>query len=50
MKGADNTRSSAIDWLNEADRLLVMQMVIKFADIGGPARPKDIHLGYARFS
>ena len=46
MKGAENTASGAIDWQNEADRLLVMQMIIKFADIGGPARPKDIHLGY----
>ncbi len=35
-----------IEWTSETDRLLVMQMLIKLSAIGGPAKPKDQHLGW----
>lgn len=33
-----------IDWTNETDRLLAMQMCIKLADINGPCKIHDIHV------
>ncbi|XP_061176791.1 cGMP-inhibited 3',5'-cyclic phosphodiesterase 3A-like isoform X4 [Saccostrea echinata] len=33
-----------IDWTSETDRLLMMQMVIKLADINGPAKKHDLHV------
>lgn len=33
-----------IDWNSEQDRLLVMQMCIKLADINGPCKRHDIHV------
>lgn len=33
-----------IDWTNEADRLLLMQMCIKLADINGPCKVHAIHV------
>lgn len=33
-----------IDWTNETDRLLAMQMCIKLADINGPCKVHDIHV------
>ena len=33
-----------IDWTNEADRLLAMQMCIKLADINGPCKTRHIHV------
>ncbi|XP_071114452.1 cGMP-inhibited 3',5'-cyclic phosphodiesterase 3A-like isoform X2 [Haliotis cracherodii] len=36
--------ASGIDWTQETDRLLVMQMVIKLADINGPAKKQDLHM------
>jgi len=33
-----------IDWFAETDRLLVMQMCIKLADINGPCKRHDIHV------
>lgn len=40
-----NDKSSpGIDWLAEGDRLLVMEMSIKLADINGPCKRRDIHL------
>lgn len=35
---------SGIDWTNENDRLLVCQMCIKLADVGGPLKCKELHL------
>ncbi|KAI8791783.1 cGMP-inhibited 3',5'-cyclic phosphodiesterase 3A-like isoform X2 [Biomphalaria glabrata] len=35
--------SAGLDWTSETDRLLVTQMVIKLADINGPAKRKDLH-------
>lgn len=32
-----------IDWTSETDRLMVSNMVIKMADINGPAKRKDLH-------
>ncbi|XP_065317259.1 cGMP-inhibited 3',5'-cyclic phosphodiesterase 3A-like isoform X2 [Gordionus sp. m RMFG-2023] len=39
-----NEDVGGIDWINESDRLLVIQMCIKLADINGPCKPKDLHL------
>ncbi|XP_078309809.1 cGMP-inhibited 3',5'-cyclic phosphodiesterase 3A-like isoform X4 [Crassostrea virginica] len=33
-----------IDWTSETDRLLMMQMVIKLADINGPAKTHKLHV------
>ncbi|XP_052711995.1 cGMP-inhibited 3',5'-cyclic phosphodiesterase 3A-like isoform X4 [Crassostrea angulata] len=33
-----------IDWTSETDRLLMMQMVIKLADINGPAKRHELHV------
>ncbi|XP_060592885.1 cGMP-inhibited 3',5'-cyclic phosphodiesterase 3A-like, partial [Ruditapes philippinarum] len=35
-----------IDWTVETDRLQVAQMVIKLADINGPAKIKDLHTSW----
>ncbi|XP_052808456.1 cGMP-inhibited 3',5'-cyclic phosphodiesterase 3A-like isoform X2 [Mya arenaria] len=35
-----------IDWTSETDRLLVAQMVIKLADINGPAKTRDLHTSW----
>ncbi|KAL4232928.1 cGMP-inhibited 3' [Mactra antiquata] len=35
-----------IDWTVETDRLQVAQMVIKLADINGPAKTKDLHTSW----
>ncbi|KAH9500195.1 cGMP-inhibited 3',5'-cyclic phosphodiesterase A [Bulinus truncatus] len=39
----NDEESVGIDWTSETDRLLVTQMVIKLADINGPAKRKDLH-------
>ncbi|GBO37540.1 hypothetical protein AVEN_18507-1, partial [Araneus ventricosus] len=36
--------SPFIDWSNEADRLLVMQMAIKLSDINGPCKTQPLHM------
>ena len=41
MNDAD---APGIDWTNETDRLLAMQMCIKLADINGPCKIHDIHV------
>jgi hypothetical protein len=33
-----------VDWTLETDRLLILQMVIKLADINGPAKKMPLHL------
>lgn len=38
-----NDKASDIDLNNEADRVLVSQMMIKFADINSPAKPYNLH-------
>lgn len=37
-----------IDWQCEADRMLVMQMCIKLADINGPCKQMDLHTRWTR--
>lgn len=32
-----------IDWCQEADRLLTLQICIKMADISGPTKRRDLH-------
>ena len=34
--------------MSETDRLLVMEMVIKLADINGPCKRQDIHLKWTQ--
>ncbi|KAL1421616.1 hypothetical protein MTO96_004006 [Rhipicephalus appendiculatus] len=41
---ANDTDAPGIDWNNETDRLLVMEMAIKLADINGPCKRHDIHV------
>ncbi|XP_014666871.1 PREDICTED: cGMP-inhibited 3',5'-cyclic phosphodiesterase B-like [Priapulus caudatus] len=36
--------TSCIDWNAEADRLLMLQMCIKLADINGPCKRRDLHV------
>ena len=36
-------QGGGINWSNEADRLLVLQMSIKMADINGPSKSWDLH-------
>ncbi|KAG8197606.1 hypothetical protein JTE90_001538 [Oedothorax gibbosus] len=36
--------SPFVDWSNEADRLLVMQMAIKLSDINGPCKCRQLHM------
>jgi hypothetical protein len=38
-----NEKSPEMDLTNEADRVLVSQMLIKFADINSPAKPYSLH-------
>ena len=40
----NETASPGIDWFSETDRLLVMQMIIKLADINGPCKRHDLHI------
>ncbi|CAI9716861.1 cGMP-inhibited 3 3' [Octopus vulgaris] len=37
-----------IEWNSEPDRMLVMQMVIKLADINGPAKKRSLHINWTR--
>jgi hypothetical protein len=37
---------TGIDWQSETDRLLVLQMLIKLADLNGPTKAKDLHLNW----
>lgn len=32
-----------VDWLLEADRQMVSNMLVKMADINGPCKPADLH-------
>ena len=36
--------STGIDWFVAAERLLVLEMCIKLADINGPCKRRDIHV------
>uniref|UniRef100_A0A915DYP8 PDEase domain-containing protein n=1 Tax=Ditylenchus dipsaci TaxID=166011 RepID=A0A915DYP8_9BILA len=38
-----NEKAADIDLTNESDRVLVSQMLIKFADINSPAKPYSLH-------
>lgn len=44
MFQVNDPASPGIDWVSETDRLLLMQMVIKLADINGPCKRHDIHI------
>ena len=39
----NDEQAVGIDWTSETDRLLIAQMVIKLADINGPAKTKSLH-------
>ena len=39
----NDEQAVGIDWTSETDRLLIAQMVIKLADINGPAKTKNLH-------
>lgn len=41
---ANDDEAAGVDWMSEADRLLVMEMCIKLADINGPCKRHDIHV------
>ncbi|KGL84744.1 cGMP-inhibited 3',5'-cyclic phosphodiesterase B, partial [Tinamus guttatus] len=43
---ANDINSPGIEWSNENDRLLVCQICIKLADINGPAKARELHLGW----
>jgi len=40
--------STCFDWNSNEDRLLVSKMVIKLADIGGPAKQKRLHVTWTK--
>lgn len=37
-----------LKWTADEDRLLVCQMIIKLADIGGPTKTRDIHVTWTK--
>ena len=39
----NDEQAPGLDWTQETDRLLTMQMVIKMADINGPAKEHQLH-------
>ncbi|XP_078494296.1 uncharacterized protein LOC100175157 isoform X1 [Ciona intestinalis] len=39
---------NGLNWSADADRLLVCQMVIKLADIGGPAKQRNLHITWTK--
>jgi hypothetical protein len=39
----NDDEASGVNWTVETDRLLAMQMVIKIADINGPAKTWKLH-------
>jgi len=41
---ANDAEAVGIDWTSEADRFMVINMVIKMADINGPCKPQELHL------
>ena len=41
---ANDDDAPGLDWVNETDRLMALQMCIKLADINGPCKQKDLHL------
>ncbi|KAK3583959.1 hypothetical protein CHS0354_033754 [Potamilus streckersoni] len=43
---ANDDDAPGIDWTNETDRMLVSQMVIKLADINGPAKERELHTSW----
>nr|XP_039259260.1 cGMP-inhibited 3',5'-cyclic phosphodiesterase A-like isoform X2 [Styela clava] len=46
---ADPSRhEGCLTWTADEDRLLVCQMVIKLADIGGPTKIRDLHVTWTR--
>lgn len=38
-----NEKASDMDLTNESDRVLISQMLIKFADINSPSKPYPLH-------
>lgn len=44
----NHEEGTGIEWNSEADRLLVMQMVIKLTDINGPAKKRELHIDWTR--
>ena len=38
--------ATGIDWTSESDRLMASNMVIKMADINGPAKHKELHVNW----
>uniref|UniRef100_A0A183DDP7 PDEase domain-containing protein n=1 Tax=Gongylonema pulchrum TaxID=637853 RepID=A0A183DDP7_9BILA len=38
-----NEKAHDMDLSNEADRVLISQMLIKFADINSPSKPYSLH-------
>ncbi|GAU97643.1 hypothetical protein RvY_08905-2 [Ramazzottius varieornatus] len=41
---ANDDDAPGMDWMNETDRLMALQMCIKLADINGPCKQKELHL------
>ena len=39
----NHEESGGIDWNSEMDRMLVMKMIIKMADINTPTKSFDLH-------
>ena len=37
-----------MDWTQEADRLLTLQICIKMADISGPSKGRDLHTRWTK--
>lgn len=37
------SEGGGVDWSQEADRLLTLQICIKMADISGPSKRRDLH-------
>uniref|UniRef100_H2ZBQ7 PDEase domain-containing protein n=1 Tax=Ciona savignyi TaxID=51511 RepID=H2ZBQ7_CIOSA len=46
--GVKSQNGKGISWSADEDRLLVCQMVIKLADIGGPAKKRNLHMTWTK--
>lgn len=48
MVQVNEDESPGVDWYSEGDRLLVLQMSIKLADINGPCKRRPLHLQWTQ--
>lgn len=45
---ANDEDSVGLDWSQDSDRLIIMNMLIKMADINGPCKKEELHLQWSK--